>query len=110
MIVVDDHVDSANMLAVLLRIRLDRCVLVAYDGGAAVALALAKQPAAVILDVDMPVLDGVQAARAIRQAGLLPMPLLIAVSGNIDSVANKRVFDWALSKPVDLPRLVELLA
>ena len=109
-IVADDDEDSANMLAVLLRVKAQADVLVAYDGHGAVQLALATSPAAVVLDLDMPVMNGMQAARAIRGAGLQPAPLLIAVSGNVGPLEESGVFDKVLTKPADTRLLATLVA
>lgn len=112
MIIADDHADSANMLAVLVRVKTGAAVLVAYDGAAALGMALAQPPHAVILDLDMPVMDGIAAAQALRKS-LAPPPVLIGLSGNVHAVASLQaqgVFDHALSKPVDMRRLAEILA
>jgi len=110
-IVADDDRDSAEMLAVLVRNKLGLDVSAVYDGRAAVEASLAEHPVAVILDLDMPVLGGADAAKAIRNSGLHPLPILVAVSGRVELARSQdEVFDHALSKPVDLPRLLDLLA
>ena len=53
----------------------------ATDGIVALALYHVWRPIAVILDVQMPRLDGREVARGIRRHGATPAPLLIAVSG-----------------------------
>jgi CheY-like chemotaxis protein len=53
----------------------------ATDGVAALALYHVWRPIAVILDVQMPRLDGREVARRIRRHSATPAPLLIAVSG-----------------------------
>jgi AmiR/NasT family two-component response regulator len=52
----------------------------ARDGGEAVALAAALEPDLVLLDVKMPVLDGVEAARRITAERPVPVVLLTAYS------------------------------
>jgi CheY-like chemotaxis protein len=72
--------DGAESMALNLE-RVGHAVRVVYDGQAAVAAALIDPPDAVILDVDLPRLDGWAAARRIR-AGLGRRPcLIVAVSG-----------------------------
>ena len=52
----------------------------ARNGREAVDLAQQVEPDAVVMDIEMPVLDGVEATRALREAGLdLP---IVAVSGH----------------------------
>jgi CheY-like chemotaxis protein len=52
----------------------------ARDGREAVALAEEVAPDAVVLDIEMPVLDGVEAARLLRAAS--PQLPIVAVSGH----------------------------
>jgi DNA-binding NarL/FixJ family response regulator len=70
----------------LIRLDLDRlldaagfdvCAL-ARDGEEAVGLALQHRPDVIVLDVDMPRLDGIEAARRILAAGHVPIVLLTA--------------------------------
>ena len=66
-LVADDNVDSADSTALLLQIA-GYEVRTAYDGLQAVQLALIFRPALVILDLNMPVMDGWAAAQALRSA------------------------------------------
>src|SRR5215218_5852058 len=52
----------------------------AADGGAAVELAERERPDLVILDVKMPVLDGIAAAEQIARARIAPVVILTAFS------------------------------
>src|SRR3954469_18307011 len=52
----------------------------AADGGAAVELAESERPDLVILDVKMPVLDGIAAAEQIARARIAPVVILTAFS------------------------------
>ena len=61
LLVADDDHDSADQLAQLLQTALQCEVVTAYDGDD--ALALARSPVAVILDLEMPVLSGAEVAR-----------------------------------------------
>ena len=79
-LIVDDWPDSAESLADILRLSGGHQVKVAYDGAAAICLASAQSFDVVLLDLEMPRLDGCQVAEHILA---LPgeAPLLIAVSG-----------------------------
>ena len=55
-------------------------VLVAGDGAAAVQLARDEQPSLVILDIKMPVMDGLAAAQKISEERLAPVLILTAYS------------------------------
>lgn len=52
----------------------------ARDGREAVELAAAEPPDAVVIDIEMPVMDGVEATRALREAE--PELPIVAVSGH----------------------------
>jgi len=85
----------------------------AMDGLEAVEKALQFQPDAIVLDVGMPKLDGLEAARRIRKLPGASSFILIAITGwgNED---NKREtaeagFDVHLVKPVDPTAIVNVL-
>ncbi len=52
----------------------------ARDGGAAVQLCRKLRPAAVVMDIEMPGMDGVEATRALRDTS--PSLPIVAVSGH----------------------------
>jgi CheY-like chemotaxis protein len=88
-------------------------VIVAFDGEHAARLATGPaKPHVVVLDIEMPVMDGFEAASAIKRVFGDSCPLLIAVSGDLDRVevaARGGVFDHAFGKPVDPKVLAALL-
>jgi CheY-like chemotaxis protein len=101
-------------LAALLHIVLPgRETLLAANGEIGVELTLLHRPAAVVLDVEMPVCDGLQAAGKIRAVLGRGAPLLIGVSGDARKLHHGLVeglFDHALTKPVPISELLDLLA
>ena len=86
----------------------------AADGRQAIDAALAFEPEIVFMDLDMPVLDGYEAARAIRGAALARQPFLVALTaahGVAIEVATRAVgFDFYLRKPADTNALLALVA
>jgi len=80
-LVAEDDESFLDAIALLLE-QDDRFVVVgrAHDGREAVALAAEVAPDAVVLDIEMPVLDGVEAARRLREAD--PQVPIVAVSGH----------------------------
>jgi CheY-like chemotaxis protein len=113
LLIADDSHDNADVLAKLLAgERGENTVDVAYDGAQAVAAARLHPPDAALLDIEMPILGGVDAAQAIRLAMAGNPPFLIAMTGNPDSVEAGRasgVFSHVLAKPVDLVALTAFL-
>jgi CheY-like chemotaxis protein len=112
-LVVDDCTDTADSLAALLGLWGYRPV-VTYDGGAALAAALAHPPDVVLLNLALPGLDGLEVARRLRQQQGLRGALVVAVTGYGDESFRRRAdeagFDLYLVKPLDLEWLRRLLA
>ena len=109
-LVADDDTDTVLSFTMLLQLA-GHEVRSAADGQEAVDMAADFQPDAVLLDIEMPRLNGFEAATRIRAA--LPGVLLIAMTGwsNLgdDATFNAAGFDHHLLKPVDLARLNALL-
>jgi two-component system CheB/CheR fusion protein len=79
-LVVDDLVDTAESTADLLSLW-GYDVAACYGGAAALACARLRPPAAVLLDLVMPRMDGFEFARLFRQSSGCGAVPLIAVSG-----------------------------
>lgn len=112
-LVVDDNVDAAHSLATWLELN-GHQVHVAHDGAAALEMATAERPEVVVLDIGLPVMNGFDVARRLReQRGDAPTPLLIALTGWGQPEDRRRSFeagfDAHLVKPVEPTALDELL-
>jgi CheY-like chemotaxis protein len=88
--------------------------VVAYDGPAALAAALACCPQVALLDIAMCDLDGCQVARRLRRAPGLEKVLLVAVTGWARDLDCQRCreagFDHHLAKPCEPEQLHALIA
>ncbi|WP_336083263.1 response regulator transcription factor [Nocardia sp. SSK8] len=86
-------------------------VLTAADGAAALTLVRSAAPDAMVLDVNMPELDGVGVVTALRAMGNdIPICVLSARSAVSDRIAAlERGADDYLTKPFDLGELVARL-
>jgi CheY-like chemotaxis protein len=102
-LVADDNVDAATSLAVLLSLD-GHEVESAFDGREATEKAAAFGPDVVILDLDMPRMSGLDAARTIRRMPGGDRILLIALTGWGQDADRERThdagFDAHLIKPV----------
>ncbi|HEX6209749.1 MAG TPA: response regulator [Methylomirabilota bacterium] len=111
-LLVDDNEDAAEALAVLLQAE-GFDVFTAHDGHAALELAAKIRPYAVLTDLGLPVVDGYQLARGVRNRPGGSDVLLVALSGYGAEQDRQRSasagFDHHLVKPVDCTQLVELL-
>jgi CheY-like chemotaxis protein len=112
-LVVDDYPDNAESMAMLLRIH-GYEVEAAQSGFAALALARARRPHAVLLDICMPGMDGFKVARQLRAMFPDQPPLLIAITARGFEEDHQRYldagFDVHLVKPADPDAVQRLLA
>ena len=83
-------------------------VVEAADGEAGIALVEAEKPDLIIMDVMMPVKDGLQACKELRSAGVsTPLILLTARSAEVDKVLGLDLgADDYLAKPFGMMELV----
>lgn len=84
-------------------------LLVARDGAQAVAMVMDSQPDLILMDISLPVMDGYQAARTIRQSfAALPIIGLSAhaMKGDAEKALAAGCNDY-LTKPVDEELLLE---
>ncbi len=111
-LVVDDNEDAAQTLAALLS-HDGHEVQVANGGEQALALAFEFEPEAVLLDIGMPGMNGLEVARELRRRMGLGVRL-IAVTGfgqaQDRELTREAGFDFHLTKPVDPDEVESLLA
>jgi two-component system OmpR family response regulator len=82
-------------------------VLAAYDGAAGLALARAEAPDLVLMDVMMPVMDGLQACRTLRSESMVPIIMLTARGEELDRVIGLELgADDYVVKPFSMRELV----
>jgi CheY-like chemotaxis protein len=102
-VIVEDEPDTAEMLAEMLRLSGYR-VLKTYGGNPAIELIAQKKPDAVVLDVMMPDLDGLEVLRILKRDSQLAHIPVIVVSAKILPTDIKDGLDAGasiyLTKPV----------
>ena len=111
-LVVDDERDGAEGMAMFFRC-LGHETATANNGLEALEVSARFKPDAVILDIEMPLMDGFQAARAMRDRATGAKPLLVAVTAlagdDVAARAKSCGFDFYLAKPVNLESLRALV-
>lgn len=107
-LVVDDHPDSVDSLSRLLQAHGHETAC-AYDGRQALEVLRQFEPAVVVLDIDMPVLDGYGAARAIRLTPGDRLPVLVALTALGGHEARRQAFDAGFDAHVTKPARIESL-
>jgi DNA-binding response OmpR family regulator len=110
-VVVDDANESAEGLASYLDLN-GYATRIANDGTAALAIAQTFVPHCVLLDVNMPGMDGLELARRLRQQ-FVDDVVLIAITGAAPSdtivKATFGLVDHYLQKPIDFAELDKIL-
>jgi CheY-like chemotaxis protein len=111
-LVVDDSAVSRKMVIRALPPAWDIAITQASNGSEALAALGEKPHAVVLLDLNMPIMDGYQFLEAIGRSELA-RPIVIVLSGDIQPLAQARVKALGASafvkKPVGAERILEAL-
>ncbi|WP_407526930.1 response regulator [Methylobacterium oryzisoli] len=106
---VEDNDDNIYMLMHRLQ-RQGFAVLVARDGASGVALARAERPDLILMDLGLPVLDGWEAARLLKQDEATRRIPVIALSAHAMAGDRSQALEAGCDdydvKPVEWPRLL----
>ena len=106
---VEDNDDNIYMLERRLK-RAGFDVVIARDGAQGVAMAIAEQPALILMDLGLPVLDGSEATRKIKAAPETKHIPVIALTSNAMTGDREKALaagcDDFDTKPVDMARLL----
>jgi signal transduction histidine kinase len=111
-LIADDNRDAAEALAALMELD-GHAVRIAYDGLEAVEAFTEEAPSVVLLDLGMPRMTGLEAARAIRTLPGGEGVLLVAVTGWGQAEDRARTaeagFDYHLTKPINTVALRNII-
>jgi CheY-like chemotaxis protein len=110
-LIIEDHADERESLQALLEVW-GHHVKVAEDGSRGIALALAKQPDIVLVDLGLPDIDGSDVISCIRAAFGVKDIAIVALTGwsGREAQARSAGCDAYFSKPVEAEALKEILA
>jgi signal transduction histidine kinase/CheY-like chemotaxis protein/HPt (histidine-containing phosphotransfer) domain-containing protein len=110
-LVVDDGAENRELVRLVLE-EAGLQVLQAQDGQVALAMVEQHQPAMVLMDIQMPVMDGHTATRLLRERGFKSPVLALtanAMKGFEDQLQSNG-FTGHLTKPIDIEVLLQTLA
>lgn len=104
-LIVEDNAKNMKLVRDLLQHRGHR-TLEAETGAAGVALALGERPDLILMDIQLPDIDGITALKRIREDAALDAVPCLAVSASVMPDDQQRVlvsgFDGFIAKPISL--------
>lgn len=110
--VVEDYDDTRELLKKALE-SLGYTVLEARNGQEAVDIAGREHPDLILMDLDLPILDGIAATQCIRQTPELERVPIVAVTAYPLSYSHVKAFakgcDEYMRKPIDLTELAQVV-
>jgi CheY-like chemotaxis protein len=110
-LVIEDNREGRETLCLVLE-RWGHCVEKAENGLQGIQKALTWQPEVAVVDIGLPIIDGYEVARRVRQA-MQDRIYLIALTGYCQMEDRRRAFeagfDVHMPKPADLDELYRLL-
>jgi two-component system cell cycle response regulator DivK len=110
--VVEDYDDTRMLLKHGLE-RLGYSVLEASNGQEAVDIAGREHPDLILMDLDLPILDGIAATQCIRQQPELESVPIVAVTAYPMSYTHVKAFakgcNEYMPKPIDMEQLEQLV-
>jgi two-component system cell cycle response regulator DivK len=110
--IVEDYDDTRLLLRQLLETKGYR-VVEAINGQEAVELAHREHPDLILMDLDLPILDGIAATQHIRKEAKMDGVAIVAVTAYPMSYTHVRAFakgcDEYMAKPIDFAQLDDLL-
>jgi len=111
---VEDNDDNVYMLKMRLELLDGFEVMTAEDGERGCAMALSERPDIILMDLEMPGVDGWEATRRLKADPATKRIHVIALTANAMASDRERAIaagcDEFETKPVDMPRLLGKIA
>jgi len=112
-LVIDNELDTRQLIAVLLQRKLGAKVLHAADGREGLEIALAKRPDLIVLDMMMPEMNGWETAECLKArpetASIPILALTVAVTLSSQHLALKAGCDAFMPKPFSSAKLIGVI-
>lgn len=111
-LIVDDDRDLNNLVRQYLSRKYpDYDIHQAFDGFEAGRMLAEVKPGLVVLDINLPGVDGHKLARSVKEGSGITKPIIVAVSGFSDPEQNEAILedgaDAFIPKPLELDKLYE---
>lgn len=111
-LIAEDYADTRDLIKSLV-VNLGYNVLTASDGHKAVEYAMEMGPDLILMDLSLPLMDGIVATRLIRSLGNgteVPIVCITAHSSYYQKMALEAGCNEVLTKPVDVTTLESVIA
>ncbi len=109
-LIVEDNEKNMKLVRDILRHK-GHATLEAVTGGEGVRLARERRPDLILMDIQLPDIDGIAALREIREDATLDAIPVLAVSASVMPDEQHKVvtsgFDAFISKPINLKQFLE---
>ena len=107
---IEDNAANVRLVEGLLRHRKDICLLIAQDATSGLALAEESIPDLILLDINLPIMDGFQVMQKLAdnpQTSHIPV-IAVSASAMKDDISKGEAagFYRYLTKPIDLPSMI----
>ncbi len=112
-LIVEDEPDNQEIMRAVVEDLLGYKALLAADGVSAVETAVTKQPDLILMDLMIPVLDGLEATRKLKSDKTTSHIPVVAITALGRAADQQQSFDSGadayVSKPFDLDQLVAIV-
>jgi two-component system, OmpR family, alkaline phosphatase synthesis response regulator PhoP len=112
-LVVDDEPDILKVVVFRLK-KLGHEVITAMDGQQGLEMIRSQRPNLVVLDYRMPVMDGIQVCRTVKQDPVLRDTFVIMLSAStgdhLEALAKESLADMQMKKPFDSEQLLATIS
>ena len=109
-LIVEDNEKNMKLVRDILRHN-GHATLEAPTGGEGVRLASEKKPDLILMDIQLPDIDGIEALRRIREDSALDAVAVIAVSASVMPDDQQKIvtsgFDAFVTKPINLKQFLD---